>query len=190
MKRMRGDRGIFRVCQPTENVARFARGEYLGAVELDVVSKPSRQHVCGKVGFQFALADKKDDGVKTGFREVEKFFERLRVPVILVKRVLELEFLPVDGLRPFWGAFVAEDPTAHVFRFNHENPENRNENMVNLRCPALGSENQIVDSPINLAVEPQPHPELSSFFSNPAFYLRQPGPAPKSLKKAAPRGRI
>ena len=121
MERIRGDRGRFRVCQPAENVARFARGEYPCAMGLDVIPKPSRQDVCGKVGFQLALADKKYDGMKIGFREVEEFFKRLRVAVILVKRVLELILLPVDRLRPFRGPLAAEDPSAHVFRLNHEN---------------------------------------------------------------------
>lgn len=173
MERMSGDRGGFRICQQTEDVARFARGVYLDAVGLDIIVKSSRQLVCGKYGFQFAIADKKDDGLKTGFREVEKIFKRLCVPVILVKRILELEFLPRDGLRPFLGAFATEDPTAHFFRLNHENLENRNENMVNLRCPAMGRENQVVDSPIDFAIEPQLHPEQSLFSSNPAYYERE-----------------
>ena len=98
---MRCDRGSFRGCQPVENIRDFARVEYLVAVGLDEIPKPSRQDIFGKVGFQFAIANEKYDGMETGFREVEKFFKRLRVPVVLVNRVLKLEFLSVDGLRPF-----------------------------------------------------------------------------------------
>lgn len=157
------------LCQSGENIARCARGEYLDAMGLDVISKPSREHVCGKVGFQFTLTNEKDDGTKTGLREIEEFFECLRVPVILVKRVLELEFAPVEGLCPFRGPFIPENPTAHVFRFDDEDPVNRNENMVDLGCSSLCRDNQVVNAPVGVPIKPDPHPELSGFLSEPAF---------------------
>jgi len=166
---MGGDWGKFRVCQPTEYLARFARGEYLGAVGLDVISKPSREHVCGKVSFQFALANEKDDGMKTGLRKIEKFLERLRVSVILMQGVLKLEFLTVNGLGPLRRSFIPENPTAHVFRFDDEDPVKRNEDMVDLGCSSLCRENQIVNASVGVPIEPDPHPELSGFLSEPAF---------------------
>ncbi len=91
---------------------------------LDVVCKPSREHIAGEISFQLAFANEKDDWMKTGLREIEKLFKRLRVSEILVKGVLERIFLAVNGLGPLGGSLAPKYPAIHVFRLNDKYSEN------------------------------------------------------------------
>ncbi|MNU11222.1 hypothetical protein D3C72_2589080 [compost metagenome] len=52
-------------------------------------------------------------------------FQGLEVFVVLPQRVLEFVGALVDFLRPLRLLFAAEDPAAHVLRFQHEDAEGR-----------------------------------------------------------------
>jgi len=121
---MAGDRGKFCGGQPAEYFTRFIGREYLGTMGLDVVCKSSGEHIAGEISFQLAFANEKDDWMKTGLREIEKLFKRLRVSEILVKGVLERIFLAVNGLGPLGGSLAPKYPAVHVFGLNNKYSEN------------------------------------------------------------------
>lgn len=60
-------------------------------------------------------------------------FQGFEVLVVLPQRVLELEGAFVELLRPLRLLFIAEDPAAHVLRFQHEDAVGREEYVIDLR---------------------------------------------------------
>lgn len=55
--------------------------------------------------------------------------------VVLSQWILKFHLLPVDDLRPLGLIFSSENPTAHVLRFDHENAERADVNVVYLGGP-------------------------------------------------------
>ncbi len=61
------------------------------------------------------------------------------------------------------------------FRLDDEDSVNRHENVVDLGGSALAWEHEVVDSAVNVCVEPHPHAELGRLFTDPAFDDRKHG---------------
>jgi hypothetical protein len=54
------------------------------------------------------------------------------VEIVLVERILEAAFPPINLLRPLALFFRAEDPARVVFRLHHEDPERGNDHVIEL----------------------------------------------------------
>jgi len=102
-------------------------------------------------------------------RQIEQFRQGHGVAVVLMQRILERGLLAKHGLRPSRLFLVPKNPAIHVFRFDYENPEDRNDNMVNLRRPSLCFNDQIVNTWIGRAVQRRPHAKLCESLSEPSF---------------------
>ena len=74
-------------------------------------------------------------------------FQGFEVFVVLAQRVLELEGAFVELLRPLRLFLAAEDPAAHVLRFQHEDAVAREEYVVDLRGAVRGVQGASLRSP-------------------------------------------
>ena len=92
-------------------------------------------------------------------------FQGLEVLVVLAQRVLEFEGAFVDLLRPLRLLLVAEDPSAHVLRFQHEDAVGRQEYVVDLGGAVWRAQGDIVQAAVGLLVQlpvgKQPHQKLA-----------------------------
>lgn len=84
-------------------------------------------------------------GAKGGFQGFEVF-------VVLAYRVLEFEAAFVELLRPLRLLLAAEDPAAHVLRFQHEDAVGREEYVVDLRGAARRVQGDVVHAAVGLLV--------------------------------------
>lgn len=83
-----------------------------------------------------------------------QIFQRINVRPVLLYGISELIFFFVDDLHPVFGVFISENPAFIIFRLNHENSVNRNDNMVNLNCSAIFSlENNIVQDFVVIMIQ-------------------------------------
>ncbi|MOA11045.1 hypothetical protein D3C78_1309610 [compost metagenome] len=86
-------------------------------------------------------------------RNAERGLQRLEVLVVLPQRVLKLEALLEELLRPLGLLLTAEDPATHVLSFQHENAEARDEHVVDLRGAVQGRQRHVVQAAIDLLVQ-------------------------------------
>jgi len=82
---------------PADGVGHFAFVEYHGTFsgqKRNQVGEPN--HVRTKVGFEFGIAGEHHDGMKILGWQIKQRLQCLDMPVILVERVLEAGFFPVN----------------------------------------------------------------------------------------------
>lgn len=167
---------VLAVGGPRRRPAAFLQGAqqriHLGLAEyrlperLDVTDEPGALgHVGRHISFERTAADEGDDRVQVLRRNAERGLQRLEVLVVLPQRVLELEALLVELLRPLRLVLAAEDPAAHVLGFQHEHAEAREEHMVDLRRAVRGRQRHVVQTAIGLLVQSpvreQANPQLA-----------------------------
>ena len=96
-------------------------------------------------------------------------FQGFEMLVVLPKWVLKFECALVELLRPLRLLLAAENPAAHVLRFQHEDAVGREEYVVDLRGAVWRVQRDIVQTAVGLFVQlpmgKQPHQE----FANVAF---------------------
>lgn len=80
-------------------------------------------------------------------------FQGFEVFVVLAQRVLEFEGAFVALLRPLRLLFAAEDPAAHVLRFQHEDAVGREEYVVDLRGAVWCVQGDVVQAAVDLLVQ-------------------------------------
>lgn len=80
-------------------------------------------------------------------------FQGFEVFVVLPQRVLELEGAFVELLRPLRLLLAAEDPAAHVLRFQHEDAVGREEYVVDLRGAVWRVQGDVVQAAVGLLVQ-------------------------------------
>ena len=97
---------------------------------------------------------------------VKDGFQGFEVLVVLPQRVLEFERAFVELLRPLRLVLAAEDPAAHVLRFQHEDAVGREEYVVDLRGAVRRIERDIVQAAVGLLIKlpmgKQPHQEFAN----------------------------
>lgn len=131
----------------------FVRDQHGGA-GLDVAERPAADHVVGQGGFELAgIPHKAHYGMEMRFRQAEEFFQGFGVAVVLMQRVLKAELLAIQRLRPLGLLRVAEDPAFHVLRFDHEDAEARDDDVVDLGGAVGGGQGDVVDVDAHLAVQ-------------------------------------
>ena len=80
-------------------------------------------------------------------------FQGFEVFVVLPQRVLEFEGAFVEFLRPLRLFLAAEDPAAHVLRFQHEDAVGREEYVVDLRGAVRRAQGDVVQTAVGLLVQ-------------------------------------
>lgn len=80
-------------------------------------------------------------------------FQGFEVLVVLPQRVLEFEGAFVELLRPLRLLLAAEDPAAHVLRFQHEDAVRREEYVVDLRGAVRRVQRDVVQAAVGLLVQ-------------------------------------
>jgi len=125
------------------------------AVVFDPGEQALIDDVCGHRGFECRVADEEDDGSECGFGKCEEVHERADVELVLVKRILEPAFLPIDLLGPLALFFVTKDPAFVVFCFDHEDAEWGNDDVVELGgALAIGTrEVEVVEGAIGFGIK-------------------------------------
>lgn len=103
-------------------------------------------------GFKGAAADKGDHRVQVLGVYAKGGFQRFKVFVVLSQRVLEFEGAFVELLRPLRLLFAAEDPAAHILRFQHEDAVGREEYVVDLRGAVWCVQGDVVQAAVGLIV--------------------------------------
>ena len=98
-------------------------------------------------------------------------FQRLEVLVVLPQWVLKFERALVELLRPLRLLLAAEDPAAHVLRFQHEDAVRREEYVVDLRGAVWGVQRDVVQAAVGLLIQlpmgKQPHQEFADMTLGP-----------------------
>ena len=80
-------------------------------------------------------------------------FQGFEVLVVLAQRVLEFERVLVELLRPLRLLLAAEDPAAHILRFQHEDAVGREEHVVDLRGAVWRVQGDIVQASVGLLIQ-------------------------------------
>lgn len=115
----------------------FSLAEYRLLERLDVADKADALgHVGWHFGFEGAAANEADHRVQMFGADAKGGFQGFEVFVVLPQWVLEFEGAFVELLRPLRLLLGAEDPAAHVLRFQHEDAVGREEDVVDL-CGAV-----------------------------------------------------
>ena len=132
-------------------------------------SQPSLKHILWHRCLELAVADENDNRVNPCMIHIQKFGQAFRVSVILMKRVLKVIFPAVNHLAPLIITLISEDPAGVGFRLDDDDPVNGNQNMINLGRAVLRGDDNVVNAPVNILVEMNPHPEYKSLFADPSF---------------------
>ena len=93
--------------------------------------------------------------------------------VVLPQRVLELERAFVELLRPLRLLFAAEDPAAHVLRFQHEDAVGREEYVVDLRGAVWRVQRDVVQAAVDLLIQLKMGEQAHQKFANMALGPRR-----------------
>src|SRR5690606_8837660 len=122
-------------------------------------------------GFNSAAAGKGDDRVQVLGVNAKGGFQRFEVLVVLPQRILEFEGAFVELLRPLRLLLAAEDPTAHILRFQHEDAVRREEYVIYLRGAVWRVQGDVVQAAVGLLVQlpmgKQPHQEFANMTLGP-----------------------
>jgi len=113
-----------------------------GLDEPDVLT--TSNDIRGEVRLETGCSRKDDDGVDRTPRDFQRCLERPHVCVVLAQRVLELERVPENPLGPLSVILGTEDPPSHVLCFDHKDAEARNDDVIDLRCPAIRSQSYVM----------------------------------------------
>lgn len=140
----------------------------------DVRSQPAAHHIHRHRCLELAVTDEDDDGVEQFMGNIEEVSQAAGVTVVLPKRVLEMELLPVDALTPLLISFSSKDPTHHVFGLDDEHAVHGHHHMIDLGGAVARGDDDVVDAPVALLVEEEPHPQPQNHFSDPPFERHDP----------------
>lgn len=168
MRSVRKGGVAFEALNRTDDSLDVTFGKEASPITADMRTQARVENVCGHLSLERTLADEEDDGVYHARMNPKIFGETLRMAVVLVKRVLETVLLPIEGLSPLSLLLGPEYPPLDVLGFDHEEPEWRNEKMVDLRRPVGRRHYDVVESAIDRGVEGKPHPERRHLLAEPS----------------------
>lgn len=107
----------------------------------------------GHGGFKGAVANKGHNRVNGAGWQLQRHLQRLDVLEVLPKRVLKFEGLFVYLLRPLGLIFTTENPARHILGLKNENPERRNNHMVDLCGTVQGGQGDVVNFMVDFLVQ-------------------------------------
>lgn len=126
-------------------------------------------HVGRHFGFEGAAADKGDDRVQVLRVNAQGGFHSFEVFVVLPKWVLEFERAFVELLRPLRLPLAAEDPAAHVLRFQHEDAVGREKYVIDLRGAVRRVQGDVVQTAVGALIQLPVGEEAHQQFADMAF---------------------
>ena len=140
--------------------------EQRNGVSLDPTSQSSVDNIPWHWGFEFGVSDKEDNWKEPLLGKAEKIGERPDMKLVLMQRILETALPPIDLLSPFALFLRTEDPATIVLRLDDEDPERRDDHVVDLGgALSIGARQiEIVEVAIDRRIEPlqsPPHLPLS-----------------------------
>lgn len=106
-----------------DNPGYFGRCQNRCGVAFDITNEPAVHHVVWHRGFESAVADKEDDGVKLVIRQPKQGSEGHHMQIVLAQGILKTVPAAIDLLGPAFMGRIAEYPPLYVFGLYHENPE-------------------------------------------------------------------
>ena len=77
--------------------------------------------------------------------------------------------MPVNRLCPVFVVGVAENPSLHVFGFDHEDSVDGDHNMINLGGTIRGEQNYVVELSVDALIEKQPESQCYQRLTQPTF---------------------
>ena len=129
--------------------------EEAGGVVFDPRQQAAIQDVGGHGCFELRPADEEDEGMNVILVDAQELCQGFHMEVVLMERILKAVSGPIDLLGPLPLFFGAEDPTFVVFRFDDEDAEFRNDDMVELGAAfsVRTWQIEIVELPVNLRIQ-------------------------------------
>ena len=161
--------------QGLQHRADFGLAEYRLLERLDIPDKADAlSHISRHFGFEGAAADEGDDRVQMLGADAQGGFQGFEVLVVLPQRVLEFEAAFVELLCPLRLLLAAEDPAAHVLRFQHEDAVGREEYVVDLRGAVRRVQGDVVQAAVGLLIQlpmgKQPYQEFADLTLGPGRF--------------------
>ena len=105
---------------------------------LDEAGVARRTNIVRHGGLEFTLPPEHHQRNQLRFVDTKKLLKSLGVTIVLVKRVLEAVFFPVQALGPLSALLVAKYPAIHVLGLDDEDAKLRNDDVVDLRRTVAG----------------------------------------------------
>jgi len=137
---------------------------------FDETRKTTVQDIVGHLRLELALSDKEHHRMQQTMVEMKVLGKAFCMSVVLFQGVLKMILFSVQHLSPPILVRCTKYPTVDVLRFDHENAEDRNEYVVNLRRAISGWDYHVVDSSIDRLIQIKPHPKCGHLLTEPAFY--------------------
>ena len=129
---------------PSHNLFDLGHRQNRGRFRFDI---PGIAEAIGNIFRHFRLkrnvSDKNDEGMYLFFVQAEQRFKRSYMLEVLMQRVLKLERVPINLLRPRFLMGTPEYPTFHILGFNDKHAEYGNNDVVDLRGPITGRERHV-----------------------------------------------
>lgn len=150
----------------------FSRAKYRLLERLDIADKSDALgHVGWHFGFEGAAANEGDDRMQVLGVDTKAGFQGFEVFVVLPQRVLEFKGAFAKSLRPLRLPLGAEDPAAHVLRFQYEDAVDRQKDVIDLRRAVGRIQSDVVQASIGaliqLPVREEAHQKLADIAFGP-----------------------
>ena len=137
------------------------------AITTNMRTQTRLENVWGHRRLKGTVAYEEDNRVYYFGIEREVLGKTLRMPVVLMKRILESGLFAIERSSPLGFLLRSEYPAIDVLRFDHEQPERGNKEMVYL-CGAVGSWNDdIMEPTIHCLVERKRHSKTGFLLAKP-----------------------
>jgi len=168
MVSLRGCGGLLQPAQRESNSLHLVLREAVFAELFNEARQAAGQYVVRHLRLELALSDKEDHRMQQAMVEMQVLGEAPCVSVVLLQRVLEMILVSIQYLSPLVLVRCAKYPTIDVLRFDHENTEDRNDDVVDLGCAISGRDYYVVDPSIDRFIQGKPHPKCSDLLPEPA----------------------
>ncbi len=148
----------------------FRLAEHRLLERLDVTDKSNALCDVGwHFGFEGAASNKGNDRVQMVRANAQRGLQSLEVFVVLPQWVLEFEGALVEFLRPLRLFLAAENPAAHVLRFQHEDAVDREEYVIDLRGAVGRIQGDVMQATVDLLVQMSMSSEAHKKFADMPF---------------------
>lgn len=138
--------------------------QYRRGFILDIANDPAVHHVVRHGGFESAVANKIDDGVKLVVRQPQQGSEGHHMQIVLAQGILKAVLTAIDLLGPAFMGRIAEYPPLHVFGLYHEYSEAGDDHMIDLGRALRGGQGHVLEQVIFPLVEKEPDTEVEQAF--------------------------
>lgn len=120
---------------------------------LDEAGIARRTNIVRHGGLEFTLPPEHHQRNQLRFVDTKKLLKSLGVTIVLVKRVLETVFFPVQALGPLSALLVAKYPAIHVLGLDDEDAKFRDDDVVDLRRAIADLQGNVVQRNIDSGIK-------------------------------------